>query len=99
LFTGLVFTSWISHWTEDPSHVLMDKAVVAAVVTYGGWLVYQKGRRADLFYLGVAVGTFLMTLLLYTYGSSDPDYGEYYHAFLHAFSSVGHHAILMLSLD
>ena len=96
LFTVLVLTSWISHWTQNPSHVLMDKVVVAAVVAYGGCLVYKKGIRADFFYLCVVVVTFVITLFIYFYGSRDPDYGECYHAFLHAFSSLGHHAILML---
>ena len=102
LFFTLVLTSWLAHGTEHPFIGYLDKLVVYAVVAYGAYLVYKKGRRADLYYLSVGVATFLATVVLYCYGACtgtfcyDHEYGQHYHALMHGFSSVGHHALLLL---
>jgi len=102
LFFLLVLTSWLAHGTEHPFLGFLDKMVVYAVVAYGALLVYQKGKRADVYYLSVGVATFVATLVLYYYGACtgtlcyDEEYGQCYHALLHGFSSVGHHALLRM---
>ena len=104
LLVALVGTSWMAHGVGHPVMVALDKLVVHAVVAYGAYLV---GRRlvegaVDGFYLFAVVATFAATVLLYHFGEEkgglcfDPDSGEWYHALLHGFGSVGHHAILLL---
>ena len=102
LFFTLVLTSWLAHGTEHPFLIYIDKMVVYSIVAYGAFLLYKKGRESDLYYLSVAVAMFFATVVLFCYGACtgtfcyDHEYGQEYHALMHGFGSVGHHALLLL---
>jgi hypothetical protein len=109
IFAILYITSVIYHSTYNIYTNLLDKISIILVVSYGGWLFYDKLLRKDLscmsYTLSMAIiTTFLATIYLFYYGYCSSKYcfcedvtvANYYHSFLHVISSFGHLLIIIL---
>jgi hypothetical protein len=97
LLLALVLTSWGAHGTSNRTVKLVDKVVVYMVVSYGAYYMLKKGPRKNAFYWTVTLLATSIIVFLYFGGACfDPDYGACYHAYLHAASSISHHAILAM---
>lgn len=97
LFCGLTITSIFFHTYGEMS--ILDKMMVFAVVTYGGYKMYQKWTWIK----GLPIlATFLVTVVLFFYGywcsvfcyHPDKSLADFYHGLLHIISSIGHHLII-----
>lgn len=83
---------------------MLDKFFVFAIVFYGGYMLYHKTTRYNLFFVLLIVMTFTSCVYLYYYGYYVNDYcyhpdkriGDKYHILLHVIGSFGHHLITFL---
>ena len=109
IFAILFITSILYHSTYNIYTNLLDKIGITLVVSYGGWLFYDKLLRIDLscmsYTLSIAIiTTFLTTIYLFYYGyffskycfCEDAIIANYYHSILHVISSFGHLLIIIL---
>jgi hypothetical protein len=109
IFAILFITSIIYHSTYNIYTNLLDKISIGLVVSYGGWLFYDKIVKSEFSYkkyiLSTAiVTTFLSTIYLFYYGycfnkycfCEDAIIANYCHSFLHLISSIGHILITTL---
>ena len=88
--TSVLFYSLPSIYTN-----LFDKLAILLVVSYGAYLFYFK-QPFQQFVISL---TFLFTIIFFFFGYFTNDFcygpqGDYFHAALHAISSLGHHLIL-----
>lgn len=108
-FFGLFITSIIHHSTYNIYTKLLDKISIISVVSYGGWLFYNKIMNNDFSHTHyilciVIIKTFFATIYLFYYGyyfnkycfSDDYMIANYYHSLLHVISSLGHILIVLL---
>lgn len=101
----LMLTSWCYHWS-DCNYLLsiIDKMAVYALIAYGGFQMWKRKfwARHNLFMTLVGMISANITFMLYVYGyytksfCFHPEFGYWYHALMHCFSSLGHHCILLL---
>jgi hypothetical protein len=100
----LLGTSWLFHATRNEYLGWIDKCAVYSFIAYGLYhLINKNCWRSDNRYLFlVCIITASISSYLYYYGyftktfCHDPEFGDYFHALLHGFSSLGHHANLLL---
>ena len=89
--TSVLFYSFPSIYTK-----IFDKVAILLVVCYGAYLFYFK----QPFQQFVIFITFLITIIFYIFGYFTNDFcygpqGDYFHAYLHAISSLGHHLLII----
>jgi hypothetical protein len=110
LFLNLTVTSLYYHSTYTPIANILDKAAIASVVSYGGWIFINKAITlatssiyTNLMFISI-ISTFLFINYLYLYGkkancycfSKNPNIADTYHSILHFISSLGHLLIMIL---
>ena len=101
----LLLTSCFYHWS-DSNYVLMviDKMAVYALIAYGCFQTWKRRFWVTQNLCATIVGLISTKLIaiLYVYGSYTesfcfhPEFGCWYHALMHCFSSLSHHCILLL---
>ena len=101
----LMFTSLCYHWS-DSNYMLMliDKLAVYALIAYGCFQMWKRQfwARRNLYTTLVGMISANITGMLYVYGyytksfCFHPEFGYWYHALMHCFSSLSHHCILLL---
>lgn len=109
LFCCLTVSSLIFHYEQkDSDHVsianIVDKICISAIVSYGGYMLYQKYSLDNPILVGLIVIAFIWCIFLFFYGYYVNDYcyhpdkcvGNKYHCMLHLISSIGHHLIVFL---
>lgn len=102
LFSGLTTTSLMYHSHPTMYTLILDKTMIFMVISYGGYMLYQKSNPDNLLHQFVVWGLFLSVLRLYAYGyytnqyCFHPEDGHPYHCLLHLISSLGHHWITFL---
>jgi len=100
----LTVTSWLYHSTKNKYLCWIDKCAVYSFIGFGLRLVVKKKfwTSENRYIFLVCLISVIMTAYLYVYGCltgslcSHPEFGIQYHALMHGFSSLGHHAILLL---
>ena len=102
LFAALTSTSLLFHSNPNNYTNIIDKCAIVSVVTYGGFMLYNKITMDNLNTVILICSSFISVIVLFFYGyynkkyCYDPDYGNHYHCLLHFISSVGHHFIIFL---
>ena len=106
LFSCLLITSIIFHYTHNRIMYIIDKVFVYLVVIYGGYLVLNKSicdcNNREYFCIFVISIMFLACLSLYMNGMTSIRfevfgiYGNHYHALIHVLASIGHNLIVIL---
>ena len=102
LFLFLTITSLFAHSSDNIYANIIDKFAVFLIVTYGGYVLYNKLCHDKICIIIGAVITFLLVIILYIYGNfkkcfcfhPDPCNANRCHGLLHFFSSLGHHLII-----
>ncbi len=104
LFFFLTITSLIFHYNTNIYTNILDKTAILSIVSYGGYLLYNKTTTANQNQIVLIVATFLLCIFLFFYGyffnvycyHPDKCVGNNYHVALHIISSLGHHLITFL---
>jgi len=104
LFVCLTITSLIFHYNTNIYTTILDKVFILAIVSYGGYVLYNKTTIDNQIYVLLSVITFVLCVFLFCYGYCIGDYcyhpdrhiGDVYHSMLHIISSIGHHIIIFL---
>ena len=102
LFFNLTLTSLLFHSNPNIYTNIIDKFAIVSVVTYGGFVLYNKITIDNLRTVILICSSFISVLVLFFYGyynkkyCYDPTYGIHYHCLLHFISSIGHHFIIFL---
>ena len=106
LFSMLLFTSLIVHYTQNNVVAILDKIIILNVVIYGYYVLHTKCFNCEIydhtfFCAFVVVITFLSTIYIYYYYSSlDIELcgiiGNWYHVLLHFICSLGHNIICIM---
>lgn len=104
LFGGLTTTSFLFHYNKNNLFYFLDQFFVLSIVFYGFIVIFEKRHFINLYQLYIILLCFFLTIFLFYYGYLTGEYcydpiqenGEYYHAFLHIISSLGHHIIIFL---
>ena len=106
LFSCLLISSIIFHYTQNKTMRVIDQMFVFFVVIYGGYLVFNKStcncNNMEYFCIFIVIIVFLACLSLYLSGISNMAIeifginGHYYHALIHLFASLGHNLIVTL---
>ena len=105
LFTLLTITSLLTHSDHGTFINILDKLVIAAIVIYGGKMLYEKQNQPNSnIMLGIAIIiTFLFVVWVYYYGhyckkycfDMDPNISNKWHVIMHLVGSFGHHLIIL----
>jgi hypothetical protein len=104
LFLLLTITSVIYHSNANIYTHILDKIVIAFVVSYGAYKLYNKAQKKNYIFVVIVLLLFLLTIFLYIYGyfikqfcfHNDKRIGSRYHCFLHCISSLAHHMIIII---
>jgi hypothetical protein len=102
LFTALTLTSFLFYSNNNIYTNIIDKCAIAAVVLYGGCMLYNKITMSNLHKVILIVASFISVLVLFFWGyynkkyCYDPVLGNHYHCLLHFISFIGHHFIIFL---
>jgi hypothetical protein len=106
LFLCLTATSIAVHSKYTAFTYVLDKVSIAAVVVYGGSILWKKIEDVDVNWnlVRLSVLSFLVCTYVYCYGyltglyCFDPDRktANKYHALMHYTSSIGHHCVAFL---
>lgn len=108
LFFQLILTSLYYHGIGDLFSTVLDKATIATIVSYGGYVFLTKigaiSGLAKILMATVVVLAFLSTIYFYYYGKQighycfheDQSTADWWHAGLHVISSLGHMCIMLL---
>ena len=106
LFSCLLTTSVIFHYTQNEVLRIIDKIFVYLIVIYGGYLVFNKSvcdcNSIEYFCIFVIIVTFLACAILYMSGIADIPfnfcgiYGKHCHGLIHFCASLGHNLIAIL---
>jgi len=104
LFICLTITSLIFHYNTNIYTNILDKIFILAIVSYGGYILYNKSTPTNQIRVLLIITTFLSVIFLFFYGYCVKDYcyhpdkcvGDNYHCVLHIVSSLGHHLITFL---
>ena len=99
-FLLLFTTSIVYHQSKNAWMGIVDRLCVLNIVIYGGCSLFLRSKF-DIYSVFV-ITMFMGVIWLYIYGfitsqyvfDSNGDFGDYYHMVIHAFSSIGHHAII-----
>ena len=102
----LMVSSMCHHYNSCNNYVLtqIDKIALYAYIAYGLFQMWKKQFWAmrNLFMSIVGIISAGITWTLYVYGyytqsfCFHPEFGYWYHALMHGFSSLSHHCILLL---
>jgi hypothetical protein len=103
LFLLLTISSLSFRLNTTKNYEIFDKVCLYMVVLYGGYLFLKKITRINLFFRLAIISLFILTIILYHYGSITKSFSfdedEYvangYHSILHIISSFGHHLITL----
>ena len=108
LFSCLLTSSLLFHSHSTIYTNVIDKCCIAAVVLYGGHLLYLKCREVkytiQILILVGSILTFLSTIYLFCVGyllrmfcfCEDSERANQWHSYLHLLSSIGHCLILLI---
>lgn len=104
LFCCLTISSLMFHYNPNHYTNAIDKLCILAIVSYGGYILYEKTTLDNQSHVWIVVTTFVSCLFLFFYGYFVNDYcyhpdkniGDMYHCILHIIGSLGHHLILFL---
>ena len=104
LFLLLTITSVVYHSNANIYTHIIDKIVIAFVVSYGAYKLYNKAQKKNYIFVVIVLLLFLLTNFLYIYGHfskqfcfhSEKIIGDRYHCFLHCISSLAHHMIIIM---
>ena len=104
VYCGLTGSSLMYHYNTNIYTNIIDKVCILGVVSYGGYVVYNKITPEKILHVSFAVFLFTVTIFLFFYGYCVNDYcyhpdkciGDKYHCMLHIVSSIGHHLVLVL---
>ena len=102
LFLVLTITSLFAHSSDNVYANIIDKFAVFLIVTYGGYILYNKLSRDKICIIIGAIISFLLVIILYVYGNfkkcfcfhPDECKAKRCHGLLHFISSLGHHLII-----
>jgi hypothetical protein len=100
----LVLTSWFYHHSiENKLFFYADQVAIYSVIATGVYLCLKKKKsKENSFCYIVIVLAGLIGGILYFYGKftasfcHHPEFGSHYHALMHCFTSLAHHAALNL---
>ena len=104
LFCALTASSLMFHYNSNIYTNIIDKTCILGVVSYGGYVIYNKTTPENLVEITFVISTFIITIILFFYGYWTNSYcyhpdtyiGNKYHCMLHMISSFGHHLILLV---
>jgi hypothetical protein len=104
LFFNLTTTSLIVHYNDNFYTNIIDKISVSSIVSYGGYVLYNKINTDKWMNVFPIIITFLFCIYFYVYGFVVKEYcfcgekcvSQKYHFVMHAISSIGHHFIIYL---
>lgn len=104
LFCSLTGSSLMFHYNKNIYTNVIDKVCILGVVSYGGYVLYNKSTPEKIIHVSFAVFSFMVTIFIFFYGYWVKDYcyhpdrhiGDKYHCMLHIVSSIGHHLVLVL---
>lgn len=103
LFVILTITSWLFHSNpESMIYNVIDKIAIAAVVSYGAYMLHTNWNKYTFYSRMAIIATFLSTLFLFTVGYMfnvfcyDPMWGNIWHAILHVISVIGHAMMVVM---
>ena len=102
-FILLTLSSIMAHQTYNKSIILIDKLFVLNIVFQGG-IRYVQFYDRSMIHSSFVLLNFLITIYLYCYGyiqskfsfDKDKTTAHFFHAILHACSSLGHLCIIYL---
>jgi hypothetical protein len=110
IFSLLMLSSLIYHRFINIYTHICDKLMIIIVITYGTNILYQYVLLNNLTiykycYICNIILAFIITFYIFVYGmykkkycfDKDKKVGNYYHAFLHLISSIGHIMIALLN--
>ncbi len=103
LFVTLTITSWLFHSnSKSLLFNIIDKAAIAAVISYGAYMLHKNWNKYTYHSRMAIIATFLSTVFLFSAGYMfnafcyDPMWGNIWHAILHVISVVGHAMMVVM---